>query len=137
MEPAGFVPLFSPFKPTHGDPSTGAAGEKQIPGSFFLFWVLKKRRERERKSLATSPASSLPNSGEEAGLARERRRRGGETTFCLFLPNPLGSGQRAVKISHYVGQAPPPRKKKKNRGVSGSGDGSGAGAAAPSVRLFE
>lgn len=135
MESLGFVPLVLPFKPTHSDPGTGAAGENQIPGSFFPLLGIKKREREKEKSLATSPASSLPNSGEEAGLARERRRRGGETTFCLFLPNPFGSGQRAVKISHYVGQAPPPRKKP--RGVTGSGGGSGAGTAAPSVRLFE
>lgn len=87
MEPVGFVPLFLPFKPTRSDLSTGAAGENQIPGSFFLGWVLKKI-ERERKSLATSPASSLPNSGEEAGLARERRRRGGNY-FLSLPPQPL------------------------------------------------
>lgn len=47
MESVGFVPLVLPFKPTHSDPSTGAAGENQNPGSFFLFWVLKKRKKEK------------------------------------------------------------------------------------------
>lgn len=66
-------------------------------------------------------STTLPNSEEEAGLARERRRRRGKNYFLSLLPNPFGIGQRTVKISHYERQAPPPHKKP--RRVTGRREG--------------
>lgn len=48
---------------------------------------------------------------------REKRKQGGETTLCVFLPNPLAKGQR---MSHTVRLAPASKstaqnKKKKKR----------------------
>lgn len=52
------------------------------------------------------------------GGGREKRKQGGETTLCVFLPNPLAKGQR---MSHTVRLAPASestaqnKKKKKKR----------------------
>lgn len=56
---------------------------------FFLFWVLKKRKGKEKPCCNPNVSTSLPNSEEEAGLARKRRGGGGKNYFLSLPPQPL------------------------------------------------
>ena len=108
------VPLLcSPLKYTH-TVRTKDGNEKrkknQIRG-FLFFPFLGIKRKKKDPSDNPNASKSLPNSEEEAGLARKRRGRRGETTFCLFLPKPSGFDRRTVKISHYEGKRRLPVKK--------------------------